>query len=467
MWKAVSWLRGQGRLTGKAGQVPQVAPKDGELAVREAGWGDGAGDSLQSGISWQRLSARIRKDVLNGLYKPGSLLPSLKQLEHQYRTSKRSLNKALAALCNEGILQICGRGFSVSRPSAGHAGSRIALLALDEYLEHYYLGMPQGHDYVRDTELLASQAGIRLTVEPYRNEGTVLAVDAGSTVFPDTESDDILGYLYILSDPNNNDPLLKSMTRHRKPLSIIEQNGNWSMPAWLRDYPVKVFPVGVTTGDGERVGRFLRSLGHRRIAYFTPYHPLSWSEYRYQGLSSALGQAGLPDAAVKYATELSAWSTFLGPSKLPKVKLRWPEELKSFAFRNEVQWLEIFLRERVDQIAALRRVMQKSFEQALRDERTTAWVTVNDAVAAVALEFLNKKGVKVPGDISLVSFDDSYSAIANQITSYNFNVSAIMGEAFRHITGQGAATASRRAKVVRVDGMVVERKTSGAARAVS
>jgi hypothetical protein len=318
---------------------------------------------------------------------------------------------------------------------------------------------------VRDTELLASQAGIRLTVEPYRYEGTVLAVDAGSTLFPDTESDDILGYLYILSDPNNNDPLLKSMTRHKKPLSIIEQNGNWSIPPWLRDYPARVFPVGVTSADGEVVGRFLLSHGHNRIAYFTAYHPLSWSNYRYDGLSTAFRKAGLNDAITNCATELKAWwSLHAEPVKHPKVKLKWPEELKTFFFRKESQWLEMFLQERVDEIVTLRRVLQGSFEQALRDDRTTAWVTVNDSVAVVALEFLNKKGIKVPGEISVVSFDDSYIAIANQITSYNFNVPAIMTEAFRHIAGQGAATASRRAKVVRIDGMVVERKTTGRTR---
>lgn len=258
----------------------------------------------------------------------------MKQLEIQYRTSRRSLQRVLTGLCAEGVLEAGGRGFAVPRFSSGRTGSAIGFIAFEEYLEQYYLGIPQGHDYIRDAQLYASQAGVRLIVEPYRlADGSVLPVNPGSSLFSGDQGPNILGHILILSEDSGLDPLLRKLVGQNKPLSILEQNGYWQFPAWLRRYPVMVIPVATTADCGEVMGRFLLSLGHQKIAYFSPYHAVHWSVARLKGLSTAFEQAGLPDAVLPCLMDFSTWfgdKNFRGdPSSVPRLKLQWPAKYKS------------------------------------------------------------------------------------------------------------------------------------------
>ena len=111
-----------------------------------------------------------------------------------------------------------------------------------------------------------------------------------------------------------------------------------------------------------------------------------------------------------------------------------------------------------------RRVLSTEFTRALADPTITAWVAANDDVAVPALEFLRERGVNVPQQISVVGFDDSVNALANQLTSYNINLPAILSASLRHILRTAPRQTATRAKIVRIDGTAVERAATGPAR---
>jgi DNA-binding LacI/PurR family transcriptional regulator len=60
-------------------------------------------------------------------------------------------------------------------------------------------------------------------------------------------------------------------------------------------------------------------------------------------------------------------------------------------------------------------------EEALRRKDLTAWVAVDDDTALLILDFLGRKGLRVPETVSLAGFDDTAEGARRDLTSYNFD----------------------------------------------
>ena len=67
----------------------------------------------------------------------------------------------------------------------------------------------------------------------------------------------------------------------------------------------------------------------------------------------------------------------------------------------------------------------------------TAWVCANDGIAVIAHDFLVEKGLSVPGDVSLVGFDDSADSFYRGLTSYNFNSRGVAQALLTHLLDRG------------------------------
>jgi LacI family repressor for deo operon, udp, cdd, tsx, nupC, and nupG len=92
-------------------------------------------------------------------------------------------------------------------------------------------------------------------------------------------------------------------------------------------------------------------------------------------------------------------------------------------------------------------------------DRPTAIIYDNDVMALAGLELLNAKGVDVPGDISLIAWDDSFqsqlaamSALSHDVYAYGALVAETMMATLRH-----EAPAPAQAELP----MLVERGTTG------
>ena len=67
--------------------------------------------------------------------------------------------------------------------------------------------------------------------------------------------------------------------------------------------------------------------------------------------------------------------------------------------------------------------------------------------------------VALPRDMSLVSFDDTTEAYLQGVTSYNFNIPALVNAVLEHIVSPGWVR--RHGQIVEIPGTVLERRTSG------
>jgi DNA-binding LacI/PurR family transcriptional regulator len=117
---------------------------------------------------------------------------------------------------------------------------------------------------------------------------------------------------------------------------------------------------------------------------------------------------------------------------------------------NAKSWIERFeIRDRLEPL----------FAEALEDSSITAWIAANDLVAEMALDFLQERTTAVPAKVSLISFDNSLTAAARRLTSYDFNIEGSIRMALDYLI----APSRTRRRIIEVDGWMAERDTAGPA----
>jgi DNA-binding LacI/PurR family transcriptional regulator len=192
------------------------------------------------------------------------------------------------------------------------------------------------------------------------------------------------------------------------------------------------------------VGEYLLSLGHRGVAYFSPYcdtRERSPVQSRKEGVEEAFRGAGYGEGVKaflcdQFESEADAAGAYLQESTYrslqevsteylaaidaidPRPEYFFPPTGMTYPLVHQYHWYQFLL---------------PRFEEALSDRSVTAWVGFNDTVALLAYSFLLSNGIKVPEDISVIGFDDTIASYGYNLSSYNFNVDGMITEALDHI----------------------------------
>lgn len=155
----------------------------------------------------------------------------------------------------------------------------------------------------------------------------------------------------ILTPPHSDNPLITGLLEERHvPYARIGSTGaSGGIPLVMGD-----------EGAASDATRMLVGLGHARIGFIAGSSEYSLNEWRKQGWRSAMEEAGLPRDGLCVCGDFSYESG----------------------------------------VAAARELLA-------RDPRPTAIIASNDQMALAALEVANERGLAVPGDLSLVSFDNT------------------------------------------------------------
>jgi len=461
MCKAGKHLRMRGVLSGKPGEPTRVA--GGPVQFQRSG-DAGAIHQPDEVLSRQDVYLTIcrdlRRDILNNIYKPGAMLPLMKQLQYRYRTSNRTLARALSVVCEEGLVVPCRRRYAVAVLSSAGSSRAIGLIAHRESVTKQVLSIPSGHNYLHHIELYASQLSIKTRLAGYEwEDGALDAEKVMDEIMPGGRNPPD-GFIFIpTSQPSDFEELCKGLARTRKPVAVLDLQGDWKQTASnILSAHFRIFPIGVTPLSGDRMAQHLFGLGHRRIAFFSLWHYTPWSINRYAGMKRARADAGLEGDIRFFGTTTEARPSDEGP-----IVPLWDKPSDPADPESAEYVLKAAFNARYRDLAMVRRYARPLFEQALADPSITAWVSANDEIAVSALEFLREKRVAVPGRISLVSFDDSTAAIANRITSYNFQLERIVAAAFRHLLDFKRPQRLRWPRVVDIPGTIVTRQTSGPA----
>jgi DNA-binding LacI/PurR family transcriptional regulator len=178
---------------------------------------------------------------------------------------------------------------------------------------------------------------------------------------------------------------------------------------------------------GRAVGRRLRALGHRRIAFVNADQGIDWPEQRLAGIREAMHGVGdivhVPVPSPGRIDEVGS-----GVRRVLDAALRAAEELPPMLAEGLRARTVSNAINRAVHDSARRTYMARALEPIIDDRTITVWVTSNDRAAIVCHDLLRRRGVRVPQQLSLVSYDDTLEASFLNLASYTFN-SAGMADA--------------------------------------
>nr|WP_269145564.1 GntR family transcriptional regulator [Cohnella fermenti] len=310
-----------------------------------------------------KLKEEIVSWIAGGRYRPGDKLPSENELSDQFGLSRQTVRQSIGELVQEGWLsREQGKGTFVSRLSGERrsAGGNRTVGMMTTYISDYIFP-----SIVRGVEAALKEQGYRLLLSSTDNrkdrerESLEMMLSQGvcGLIVEPTRS----------AEGNPNFDAYMAMQYHDIPLLMINER-----------YPDLDCPV--VKQDDEAGGRaatdHLLSLGHRRIAGFFKTDDLQGVN-RMKGFVRAHRERGIPvdpELIVRYETEQR--------ETLPASVLR--------------EWLG-------------------------RPDRPSGIVCYNDQLAVALLDIVREAGLRVPEDLSMIGYDDSFLATATEIKLTSVN----------------------------------------------
>ncbi len=304
-------------------------------------------------LKYLEIASSLRGQIMDGLYPPDSLLPTEQQLCLDYGVSRQTIRAALQCLVEDGLIQRRqGSGSRVLdlRQLPAPPQRTIAIITTN-ITDYIFPGV------LREAEAVLSAnnciAQLYATSNQVAQERRILLDLLGQK-----KVDGILVEGTKAALPNPNLDLYRKLQAKKIPLVFFHGN-----------YPNLENAVSVLDDNyngGRQLVEYLASKGHTRIAGLFKNDDQQGHQ-RYAGFMDALRDLDLP---------------------MMDQKIFWyTTEYKDITNINSTLWS--------DTIAATIR-------------GCTAVVCYNDQVANALVEFLVSKGISVPGQMAVVSFDNSF-----------------------------------------------------------
>jgi DNA-binding transcriptional regulator YhcF (GntR family) len=433
MWKAAQLLKQKGIVSIVHGQgIRPITRENRQTLTVDAG--QDASGSPAAEKKWNVVKRLIHRDILNGIYQPGEEMPTLKEMASKYGTCYITLKKSLAALSNDNCIVPSKRTFRIAPLSKKKSHSYIIVLTRGEESGELNTWTPWGRELMQTLDKMCAQA--RITVAYYiyawKDAGCVFIGENGETIPELPVNDFVLGFLVrSQSQDDLHIELIRKLTKYKKYIAVSDEGACFTPPFPYADNPkIRLFSLETSTSVGCKAAQFLLRHGHRKIAFFSPFHQTSWSKTRLEGIIQTYESAGLTSAVDAYTIDNIPF-----PFGYRKPVSCGNETMGAFIHAvfpvysgdGVSQRIAARLRDSLERTAEeeeLRISMKHFFEKALLDSAVSAWVCVNDRIAMAALEFL--KGHAGARGITLISYDDTFEAFKYKISSYNFNISALV-----------------------------------------
>jgi DNA-binding LacI/PurR family transcriptional regulator/DNA-binding transcriptional regulator YhcF (GntR family) len=469
-------------------------------------------------LPWKRKRVLVENEIVSGIIGTYGRLPAIKEMQSRYHICFRTMRKILQAMEMDKVIRPSGKSYVLSGLAAPKLRNEVLFITSRNYLAQASALNHQHNHIANRFETVSLSMGLILKVveiDFYDSGGSRRAIAAivknkspiGFIV--DLWWDDSVNVRQAYVD------LLERLTTIGKPTAILDEFGNFELPVQFSLNPlVQTFTIE-RQNAGERVARYCLSLGHNQLAYFSLNHYNAWSLARYAGLQAQLSRAGhkepvdlfagkehssmllnhlalsgLPNAdieriilqgrtAAQTADLIRQWrlfkaTVFRGPQSVTPEMRSLRKNLSGLGAILRYGFEDDFLARIFD--AALGAAGSRSFEsnietffaQALASSAATAWVCATDIIGFGALRFLRAHGVDVPGDISVLGFDNTpVEALEHRLTSFDFNAAAFVHQMLHFIIRPPRPRGEHHHEPVEVEGTIIERDTTGRAGAVS
>jgi hypothetical protein len=394
----------------------------------------------------------------------GAALPHAKELAARYGCCFRTLSRALESVTASGLLARENRRLVSPALRASALRNTIVVIVRGTGSGSTVpIGTwaPRNRQQFEALEQQAAEVGCRLAFAVYTYVGPRLLGPAGRPLMAEQVGSrrDVLGFMFWAQGLGGLDPAvyLRDLERFGKPIAVLDVGG---MPELERPGGARlrrVFRLGTDERCGEIVGNYLLGLGHRGVDYLSGPAPLP----RLVGLRRVYGQAGLGDAV----TRLDASQGREAVAR-EEVDARYGALLGAIERNAAARGLRQFLNKDRERLVdkALERTqldaMRPALAAALRSVTGTALVCESDGLALYCLELLRNLGVRVPEERSVVGFDDEEDAFLWGLSSYNFNLKAVVAAMMDYVLRPHSAARVGDGAAVVIDGYVKARTTT-------
>ena len=338
---------------------------------------------------YQIVADALRTRILEGTYQ--KTLPTEQALCGEFQVSRQTVRQALSLLEAEQLIERRqGSGSHVRDRKASLPNRRLSIAVVTTYISDYIFP-----SILREIEAVCSENNstplLFATQNQFDNERRIL-----QTLLGMEQLDGVLVEGTKTGLPNPNIGLYQQLMG--KGIPLVFMHGNYEQ------LPNTLSVLDDNAAGSRMLVEYLYKKGHRKIAGIFKYDDLQGRQ-RFAGYFDAMQALGLP-----------------------------LEDRSIFWYSTDQK--DRFLREGIDE----ERVSQ-FFSSC------SAVICYNDEIALRVVAYLNRIGLSVPGDIAVVSFDNSqYSELSvPRITSLSHapcNVGRMVAELlFRHLRGESCSSA--------------------------
>lgn len=382
----------------------------------------------------------IERSIVNGEFDETNELPSIKELCFKFGCGHETIKQTLNELVVDKRIFAYGKKYRIQK-NTPHFSSTIVLVQgqNSNVMLEYSHARSWYFPFLHTLEKTCTRHGWQLERHFYQFR-----------LGNDHTFDNAMGFIIAIErmeeggSPGLTRQLIEAFSRFNKPIIVLD--GPQIIPNEFIYRNVFSFPMNDTQA-GFQVGRYLLDMGHKKIC-FIAQRTSKWSEERLAGLRAAYTKAGFDNSAISSWNAVDfPWIEFPDGQNQPQTK--------SGLTKSETQELSV-LRSTLDTLNALPTGVQTNtptkskirdilnflgfcqelpyifsfvLKKALSLKQCTAWVIWDDYTAVfAALPFLQKNGIKVPQDISVISFNNMIEAYDNDLCSYDFNVAGFVGE---------------------------------------
>jgi DNA-binding LacI/PurR family transcriptional regulator/DNA-binding transcriptional regulator YhcF (GntR family) len=420
----------------------------------------------------QSITDKLYKDIVSGRFTANEKLPSCKELQLLYGVSFTTLKKSLSILVEEQILEHRSNGYYIPSLTGSTGHARIVAIGCGWESGKIWVDY-QDKNYFRAIESECIRMNVQLdVVVHYRNLGRLQFVHSATGKEYDLENRTILGYIFIVANLDSNpDEVLERLVRLRRNVAVLDVVGGWNIPQCARgNRLIQFFTTTASQLPAKRVAQYLLSKGHKKVAFFSPFHKALWSKRRLLILSEMFSRAGFSDCVTGFVHDSFAYQWDYLNKNDQNEDLRgviseynqWKKEASGTVFKkfgNLGYNIVKYITESNCASSEIYEKMKPLFDSALEDRTITAWVMANDFTATMGIDYLKERTVKIPEDLAVISFDNTLDAMEYQLTSYDFNNYGIISLILRFILAPHTVKKGRKDACIEVDGALVVRRS--------
>ena len=457
VWKEIAFLQKNKLLVTRWGHEVKVLKKGAYSCIDDENEG-----KLRK---WQSIRDKFSNDFLNGHYRPGTVLPGIKELQRRYSVSYPTIIKVLSSLQGAGSIERSGSTLQIARPRKNRRWRpKIILISAGSPSGKPKIDTEREREFYHFLSMEATQAQVDLEHVIYEDWGKEPFFYTPRRRSCLADSNSVLGYILSSWHIRDYTRCLRLLSAFRKPVAVWVENTISQVN--IGQSQRAFFNIGYSTIPGKRMGEHFLKLGHHELAYVSPFHRSKWSQERCAGLFSIYEETGLPYKIHPFTNNQAAseWD-YLKLAEEKSVDGKQEMFLKMIA-----KSMHPCLWHRMDQfryecVKLLRdslivQNMEEHLVQILDNKAITAIVAANDLCALLVLDFFKNRRIDIPQRISLAGFDNTFDSLTNRLTSYSFNTHSLVRAMIRYITGDSFASTTK--KMQFFEGEVIGRATTRA-----